>query len=120
MMGLALLGFATAVLAGMGMGGGVLLIPGLLVFFQVDQLQAQITSLLTYIPMALVALTVNIKKQTLETRSIKYMLPLGIVGAVCGAAVADMVDKSLLRKIYGGFLIIFALYQLYNLRKTDN
>lgn len=81
---LALTGLLASVLAGMGLGGGVLLIPALTLFFNISQKQAQLISLITYIPMALTALVINVRKKNIRLKNAWLFLPAGALGAVTG------------------------------------
>ena len=109
---LALTGLLAAVLAGMGLGGGVLLIPALTLFFDISQKQAQLISLITYIPMAVTALIINIRKNNLRLKNIWLFLPAGAVGAIAGALAAKWLKGDMLRLIYAVFLILFGLFML--------
>lgn len=109
---LALTGLLAAVLAGMGLGGGVLLIPALTLFFDISQKQAQLISLITYIPMAVTALIINIRKKNLRLKNIWLFLPAGAVGAIAGALAAKWLKGDMLRLIYAVFLILFGLFML--------
>ena len=109
---LALTGLLAAVLAGMGLGGGVLLIPALTLFFDISQKQAQLISLITYIPMAVTALIINIRKKNLRLKNIWRFLPAGAVGAIAGALAAKGLKGDMLRLIYAVFLILFGLFML--------
>ena len=109
---LALTGLLASVLAGMGLGGGVLLIPSLTLFFNISQKQAQLISLVTYIPMALTALIINIRKKNIRLKNIWLFLPAGVLGAVAGALAAKWLRGDTLKLIYGIFLIAFGLFML--------
>ena len=109
---LALTGLLASVLAGMGLGGGVLLIPALTLFFNISQKQAQLISLVTYIPMALTALIINIRKKNIRLKNIWLFLPAGVLGAVAGALAAKWLLGDTLKLIYGIFLIAFGLFML--------
>ena len=109
---LALTGLLAAVLAGMGLGGGVLRIPALTLFFDISQKQAQLISLITYIPMAVTALIINIRKKNLRLKNIWLFLPAGAVGAIAGALAAKWLKGDMLRLIYAVFLILFGLFML--------
>lgn len=109
---LALTGFLASILAGMGLGGGVLLIPALTLLFDIPQKQAQLISLITYIPMALTALIINIRKKNLRLKNIWFFLPAGGIGAVAGALAAKWLRGRTLKLIYAIFLILFGIYML--------
>ena len=56
-----LIGLGSGVLGGMGMGGGTALIPLLTIFTSVHQKTAQAINLISFIPMAVVALFLHVK-----------------------------------------------------------
>lgn len=109
---LALTGLLASILAGMGLGGGVLLIPALTLFFSFSQKQAQLISLVTYIPMAFTALIINIRKKNIRLKNIWLFMPAGVLGAVAGALIAKWLNGDTLKLIYGIFLIVFGLFML--------
>ena len=109
---LALTGLLASVLAGMGLGGGVLLIPALTLFFNISQKQAQLISLITYIPMALTALVINVRKKNIRLKNAWLFLPAGALGAVTGALIAKWLKGDVLKIIYAVFLIVFGLFML--------
>ena len=77
-----LAGAASGVLSGMGIGGGVLLIPALVLLGGIAQHSAQGINLLYFLPTAIGALWIHRKERQLE----KKVLPMLIVGGVLGAA----------------------------------
>ena len=64
-------GVLGGVLGGMGMGGGTLLIPLLTIFYKVSQHTAQAVNLISFIPMAVVALIIHIKNKLVDFNKIK-------------------------------------------------
>lgn len=111
---LVITGFLTAILAGMGMGGGVLLIPCLTLLLGYPQMQAQHLSLITYIPMAAAALIVHVKKRNVVFKQLLPILFSGLAGAVGGALLSSVIDGAILRKIYGFFLLFFGIMQIFS------
>ncbi len=101
------IGVISYVLAGMGLGGGVLLIPLLKEFFGVTQIEAQYISLLAYIPAGLTIIIASKNRDLLY--KVVPLIPFGIVGAIIGGVVARNINVLFLRKAYGVFLIIFGL-----------
>lgn len=90
----------------MGIGGGVLLIPGLIFFCGITQHGAQAINLLYFIPTALIALIVHIKNHRIEK---KILLPLilgGLAGAAAGSYAATLIEGDVLQKIFGWFLLV--------------
>ena len=58
-----IIGFFAGIIGGMGMGGGTILIPALVMFVGVDPKIAQSINLLSSIPMAIFALIIHIKNK---------------------------------------------------------
>ncbi|MBS6475441.1 MAG: TSUP family transporter [Clostridiales bacterium] len=111
---LGLIGFFTAILAGMGMGGGVLLIPCLTLLLGYPQMQAQHLSLITYVPMAAAALVVHARKRNVVFKQLLPVLISGLAGAAGGALLSSVIDGAVLRKIYGFFLLFFGVMQMFS------
>ena len=63
---LTILGFFAGIIGGMGMGGGTILIPALILFAHIDPKMAQSVNLLSSIPMTIFALMIHIKNKTYE------------------------------------------------------
>ncbi|NJA69805.1 TSUP family transporter, partial [Clostridioides difficile] len=59
----ALIGFFAGIIGGMGMGGGTILIPALVLLAGIDTKIAQSVNLLSSIPMTLIALAIHIKNK---------------------------------------------------------
>ena len=65
---LVLSGFVSGVIAGMGMGGGTVLLPILTLFFGIDQHVAQATNLVVFLPMATIAVLIYLKKGMIDKK----------------------------------------------------
>ena len=59
-------GIVGGILGGMGMGGGTLLIPLLTFFLDVSQKNAQAINLISFIPMAVIALILHAKNKLIN------------------------------------------------------
>lgn len=103
------IGFLSFLLAGFGLGGGVLLIPALTVFFDFNQRTGQYFALISYIPAAIGVILSNFKNNKQEFYKIIKLIPVGIIGSLSGAWIAMTINIDVLRKIYGLFLIYFGL-----------
>ncbi|MCT4564514.1 MAG: sulfite exporter TauE/SafE family protein [Maledivibacter sp.] len=115
-----IIGFFSGIISGMGIGGGTILIPALILFTSLTQQQAQSVNLFTYIPIALIAVITHIKNKNIEK---KIWIPLtltGIIGAYFGAKLAVKLPSNLLKRIFGIFLFIMAIYQFFYKDKDKN
>ncbi len=106
-----LFGIISGVIGGMGMGGGTLLIPMLTIFLRTNQHVAQAINLVAFIPMSLVAVFIHYKNKLIDFKSILPVILPAILTAILGTLVAKNTDSDLLKKMFGGFLIIIAILQ---------
>ena len=102
-----IIGFFAGIIGGMGMGGGTILIPALILFASIDPKIAQSTNLLSSIPMTIVALAIHIKKKNVDFDLVLPIVLFGIVGAFFGSTLAE-----LLRKFFGVFLLIIGIFEI--------
>ncbi len=105
-------GVLAGVLGGMGMGGGTLLIPLLNIFYNVGQHSAQTLNLISFIPMALVALIIHFKNKLICYHNVLFIIIPGILTCVGGCYIANLLSGDILGRCFGGFLIILAVVQL--------
>ena len=87
----AILGFAGGMVGGLlGVGGGVLFVPALVIFMDETQVRAEATSLLAIVPVAIVAVWRQLGYGNVRVRDglvIGALSPIGVViGVVCGPA----------------------------------
>jgi uncharacterized protein len=103
-------GFAAGVSAGMlGIGGGVLFVPGLVLILDMSQLRAESTSLLAIIPVAIVGAWRQRSYGNVRGRdavTIGILSPLGVLG---GVKLANVVSDRTLSYLFAAVLLYFAL-----------
>lgn len=109
-----LAGVASGVIAGMGMGGGTLLIPILTILLSFAQKTAQCVNLIAFIPMAIVALIIHIKNKLVDFKLGLLLILTGVVSAVGGALLATLVQNNILKKIFAVFLILIVVIQIWS------
>lgn len=115
-----LIGLAAGIISGMGIGGGAILIPALVLFVKPEQHIAQSVNLLFFIPTAIVALAVHIKQKNVDFKIGIPILIFGLGGAIIGSKIALSMDGSILRKIFGVFLLAMGVYEIFGKSKTKN
>jgi len=111
-------GTATGVLSGFGVGGGTLLLVYMTAFAGVDQHLAQGINLLYFLPAGLMAMPAHVKNGYLETSALVPAIGAGLACAALCAWAATAMDVELLRKCFGGFLIVIGVMELFG--KKDN
>lgn len=105
-------GIAGGLLSGMGLGGGTVLIPILTVFLSVNQQHAQAINLLSFIPMAMISVVIFIKNKMINYKNVLLIIISGVISSVGGAILAKTISGGLLKRIFGGFLILLVILQI--------
>ena len=115
-----LIGLASGIISGMGIGGGTILIPALAVLVGVDQHIAQSVNLLFFIPTAIIALTVHVKNKRIDLKMALPIIFFGVIGAFFGSRLAVALPGTSLRKWFGFFLLAMGTYEMFRSgRKED-
>ena len=110
-------GVLGGVLGGMGMGGGTILIPLITIFLGVNQHMAQGINLLSFVPMAVIALILHVKNGYVKFDKVVYIILAGVVTAILGFFVANLIRGEILKRLFGGFLIFLSILQFVILIK---
>ncbi|MCI1931715.1 MAG: TSUP family transporter [Clostridia bacterium] len=106
-----LAGLFSGVLGGMGIGGGVLLIPALDFFTELTQQQIQGINLIYFIPSAFVAVIIHKKKGNIQTKKIKPLIIAAVIASIIGAIIALSIQSGTLKKLFAVFLLIMGVYE---------
>ena len=104
-------GLAGGVVAGMGMGGGTLLIPILTLLLNVTQKVSQSINLIVFIPTAVVALIIHYKNKLVDTKVGLTIIITGVAFSLLGAWLASGVSNESLKIYFGIFLIFIGIFQ---------
>jgi uncharacterized protein len=117
--GLLLLGVAVGVLSAMlGIGGGIVLVPALVILFGLSQTEAQGTSLAT-IPLGAIVAAIIYHQSAPLRGSVAVVVAAGfVVGAVLGAKLIPYTPEAALRLAFGALLFYLALLFLFDLRPS--
>ena len=108
-----LVGAATGVLSGFGVGGGTLLLVYMTAFAGVEQRLAQGINLLYFLPAGLMALPAHVKNGYIEKPVLLPAIGAGLACAALSAWAATAIEVGLLRKFFGGFLVVIGLMELF-------
>jgi uncharacterized protein len=105
LLGLVGVGVAAGVLAGLlGVGGGVLLVPFLVLAAGMSQHEAEATSLLVVLPTAIIASLTLRRRGVGDLGAALRMGLFGAAGAVGGALLALWLPGDVLRTVFAVFL----------------
>ncbi|MGN0601524.1 MAG: TSUP family transporter, partial [Oscillospiraceae bacterium] len=110
---IAIVSFVTGVLASLGLGGGMVLIIYLTVFANISQINAQGINLIFFVPIAMVSLYYHNKNNLIEWKKTVPILIAGTVFVIIFSIIANNTDNSILQKLFGGFVIIAGIKEVF-------
>jgi uncharacterized membrane protein YfcA len=116
MIGAIAIGLCAGIVAGLlGVGGGVLFVPGLVILIGLDQHQAEATSLLAIVPVAMVGTIKQDGYGNVRRKDALTMGLLSLVGAAAGVALANALSGTVLR---AGFALLMVLVAIQLVRRA--
>lgn len=115
-----LISFVSGIISGMGIGGGTLLIPALIFTVGTKQQIAQSINLIVFIPSAIAALYVHIRKHNIEKSLLLKLSITGCIGAAIGSLLAVNMDSNLLKRFFGVFLLIMGFFEITSKSKAKD
>lgn len=114
----------SAVLAGMGIGGGSLFVIFSTLFLNFDQKYAQLLNLIMFIAVGISATISNLKDKKIDFKIVKKCIALLIIGAFIGTKIFYNINSETLKMWFSIFLVCIGIYEiitsLINIKKTKN
>ncbi len=115
-----LVGAVLGFLSGLGIGGGSLLVLWLTWAIGTDAPQARLINLLFFIPAAICACFFRLRQGSLPLKKLWLPVLLGCVFAAVLSWVGSQLDTDILKKLFGGLLVVTGIRELfYKLRKPS-
>lgn len=109
MIWLILIGVAAGVLGGLlGVGGGVLFVPGLVIVVGLTQHEAEATSLLAIVPVALVGAVRQNRYGNVRRNDALLVGVLSVAGVAGGVALANTLSGTALRTAFAALILLIA------------
>ena len=100
------LGFGAGILTGiMGVGGGVVMVPMMVLLLGVSQHLAQGISMLVIIPTVMVAILKLRNSNLFEFRTALLLAAGSIVGSLLSSNVVQLIDGVILKRIFGVLVV---------------
>lgn len=112
-------GLVCGVFSGLGIGGGTLLMVWMTAVMGMEQRMAQGINLLYFLPTAVCALIFHIKNRLIRWRVVIPAAITGCLTAAGAAFLATAIDATLLRKLFGGFLLLVGLNEMFGRHARD-
>jgi len=107
-----IIGLLSGMVGGMGIGGGTILIPSLILFTGTTQHAAQGINLASFIPTAIAAIFIHARNGHVRFKLAFHLILSGTLGAVSGSVLASYMSAPVLRKMFGIFLLVMGVYEL--------
>jgi uncharacterized membrane protein YfcA len=105
----AILGFAGGTVGGMlGVGGGILFVPALVIFLDEPQIRAEATSLLAIVPVALVGAWRQNRFGNVRLRDGLLIGALSPLGVLAGVLLSNAISQRLLEVLFALVLLAIA------------
>lgn len=111
-----LVGTATGILSGFGIGGGSLLLLYLTLIVGLAQREAASINLLYFLVCAPAALLSHIKNGLIEKQAALYCIPCGVLCAIAASLLSARLELSLLRRGFGILLLFIGLHEIFTKR----
>ncbi len=112
---LILIGLCAGVLSGLvGVGGGIIMVPMFILFLGLTQHNAQGMSLAVMLPPVTFLAVYNYHKAgEVDWKMALIASVVFIVGGYIGSKFALKIDQAILKKVFGGFLLIVAVKLMF-------
>lgn len=108
-------------LAGMGVGGGSLLILWLTLVLGMAHPEARVLNLLFFLPSAVVASLFRWKQGSLDFKKVLPAVLFGCMAAAVCSILSRRLDMALMKKLFGGLLLITGIRELlYKQKKQEH
>ena len=114
-----LAGLLAGSFSAMGMGGGGVLVIYLTLFAGLEQENAQGINLIFFIPCAAAAIFLHARKGLIDWKKFIFAALAGLPAAFLGAKLAGFVGKGLLKKMFGGLLVLMALREFFFKKESE-
>lgn len=114
----------SALLSGMGIGGGALFVMLSTILLGFEQKEAQAVNLIMFLAAGISSTIFNLKNNLVEKSALKKLLPLIIVGCFLGTILVKKIQGENLRIYFSVFMAIIGIYEIISsvisIRKAKN
>jgi len=106
----ALIGLVSGVASGLfGVGGGLIMVPGMALLLKTDMKIAVGTSLAVIVPTALTGVWKHTQLRQVDWTLVAMLAPTAILGGFFGPWLTTRLSSPELQKLFGGFLVLVGI-----------
>jgi hypothetical protein len=115
-----LIGLAGGFAGGMlGIGGGAVYVPAMVILLGTNQHSAQGASLVAIVPTAIVGSITHLRRENIDIPVVLQVVPVAIIAAFAGGFLADRLDATTLQRIFGVVMAYLALNTIWSALRRD-
>ena len=115
-----LIGLAGGFAGGMlGIGGGAIYVPAIVILLGENQHSAQGASLAAIVPTAIVGSITHLRNKNIDVPVVVQVVPAAIIAAFIAGFVADKLDAHTLQRIFGVVMAYLALNTIWSALRHD-
>ena len=103
----------------MGVGGGVIVVPALVLLFELGDVTAKGTSLLVVLPTAIVGTLRNLRNDNVDLRGALVIGAGGMLSAFGGGMLAGVIPSAVSSALFAGLLIVIALRMIRDMLRES-
>ena len=100
-------------LTGLGVGSGGLFLVYMTLVRHTEQIMAQGLNLAFFVYAALSSLIVNFFKKRIDIKILTFISVFGVCGVLLGSYMLPLISPMVIRKIFGGILIVLSLVTFF-------
>jgi hypothetical protein len=96
-----------------GVGGGIIMVPALVMLMQTDQKVAIATSLAVIVPTTLTSSILNQSFGRIDWRLVAALAIPAIIGGLASTWFKEQIPSEILKRMFGGFLLVIGAKLLF-------
>ena len=108
------LGFVTGLVNGVfGSGGGMIIVPALVLFLGLKDYKAHATAISIIFPLTIISTIVYLFNNTIPFKVSGLVMIGGLLGSFIGAKTLNKIPATILRKVFGCIIIYTAIRMIW-------
>ena len=108
------LGLITGLINGVfGSGGGMIIVPSLILFLGLKDYKAHATAISIILPLSIISTIIYLLNNTIPLKLSFFVMIGGLAGSYIGAKILNKIPTKILSKIFGSVIIYTAIRMIW-------